>query len=61
MLLLIIAGLFVSNNILKKEYGKADKSDLYWNYGKILEQPFSHKKFADTIFISCNNHSTRII
>lgn len=42
MLLLFIAGLFVSNNILKKEYGKADKSDLYWNYGKILEQPFSH-------------------
>lgn len=42
MLLLFIAGLFVSNNILKKEYGKADKSDLYWNYSKILEQPFSH-------------------
>ena len=25
MLLLFIAGLFISNNILKKEYGKADK------------------------------------
>ena len=42
MLLLFIAGLFVSNNILKREYGNADKSDLYWNYGKILEQLFSH-------------------
>jgi hypothetical protein len=44
MLLLFIAGLFVSNSILKNEYYKADKSDLYWNYGKILEQPFSHLK-----------------
>jgi hypothetical protein len=42
MLLLFIAGLFISNSILKKEYEKADKGDLYWNYGKILEQPFSH-------------------
>ncbi len=44
MLLLFIAGLFVSNSILKEAYKKADKSDLYWNYGKILEQPFSHIK-----------------
>jgi len=42
MLLLFIAGLFISNSILKREYDKADKSDLYWNYDKILEQPFSH-------------------
>jgi hypothetical protein len=44
MLLLFIAGLFVSNSILKKEYEKVDKNDLYWTYGKILEQPFSHLK-----------------
>ncbi len=44
MLLLFIAGLFVSNSILKKEYDKVDKNDLYWTYGKILEQPFSHLK-----------------
>jgi hypothetical protein len=42
MLLLAIAGLFVSNNILKSEYEKVDKTDMYWTYGKILEQPFSH-------------------
>ena len=44
MLLSFIAGLFVSNSILKKEYEKVDKNDLYWTYGKILEQPFSHLK-----------------
>jgi hypothetical protein len=44
MLLLFIAGLFVSNSILKKEYEKVDKNDLYWTYCKILEQPFSHLK-----------------
>jgi len=44
MIILFIAGLFISNSILKNEYYKADKSDLYWNYGKILEQPFSHLK-----------------
>jgi hypothetical protein len=44
MLLLFIGGLFVSNSILKKEYEKVDKNDLYWTYGKILEQPFSHLK-----------------
>ena len=42
MLLLFIAGLFISNSILKKEYDSVDKNDLYWNYGKILEQPFTH-------------------
>ena len=37
MLLLFIAGLFVSNNILKREYGNADKATStgtmvkYWN------------------------------
>jgi hypothetical protein len=44
LLLLFIAGLFISNGVLKSEYNKVDKNDLYWNYGKILEQPFSHIK-----------------
>ncbi|MEP7109957.1 MAG: hypothetical protein ABI760_18320 [Ferruginibacter sp.] len=42
MLLLFTAGLVASNVLLKKEYDKADKSDLYWNYGKILQEPFRH-------------------
>src|SRR6478735_10892373 len=42
MLLLLIAGIVLSNIALKNEYEKTDKNDLYWTYGKILEQPFSH-------------------
>ena len=42
MLLLFIAGIVLSNIALKDEYEKTDKNDLYWTYGQILEQPFSH-------------------
>jgi hypothetical protein len=43
-LVLLVTAMFTSNIILKKEYDKVDKSDLYWTYGKILEQPFEHLK-----------------
>ncbi len=41
---LLVTAMFASNVILKKEYDKVDKSDLYWTYGKILEQSFKHIK-----------------
>ena len=41
---LLTVALFLSNVLLKKEYDKIDKSDNYWTYGKILEQPFRHLK-----------------
>lgn len=44
MLLFAFGGLFISNSILKSEFEKVDKTDMYWTYGKILEQPFSHIK-----------------
>lgn len=42
ILLLMTTGLFAANIYLKGEYEKTDKSDIYWTYGKILEQPFRH-------------------
>lgn len=42
LLLLLLGGLLYSNIALKQEYDKLDKSDIYWTYGKILEQPFRH-------------------
>lgn len=42
--LLLVTGMFASNILLKKEYDKIDKSDLYWTYGKILEHPFKYLK-----------------
>ena len=44
LLILLVAGLFLSNIVLKKEYNQMDKSDTYWNYGKILEQNFKYVK-----------------
>jgi len=44
MLLLFTTGLFASNMLLKKAYDKQDKTDIYWTYEKILEQPFRHVK-----------------
>ena len=39
---LMIAGLLSSNMILKKQYDAIDKSDIYWTYNKVLEQPFKY-------------------
>lgn len=41
---LLVTALFASNILLKAEYDKIDKSDAYWTYGNILEQPFKHLK-----------------
>ncbi len=42
LLLLFTLGLFASNAVLKSEYGKREKNDIYWTYGKILEKPFKY-------------------
>ena len=40
-LLVVLTGAVLSSNIiLKKEYDKVDKSDIYWNYENVLQQPF---------------------
>src|SRR4051812_12736602 len=38
----MIAGLLLSNMIFKKQYDAMDKSDIYWTYDKVLEQPFKY-------------------
>jgi len=38
----MIAGLLSSNMILKNQYDNIDKSDIYWTYNKVLEQPFKY-------------------
>ena len=40
--LFMIAGALSSNMILKKQYDQLDKSDIYWTYDKVLEQPFKY-------------------
>jgi len=43
---LLVIGVFASNMILKGVYEKVDKSDLYWNYNIILDQPYKHLKIV---------------
>ncbi len=50
----ILAGLFVvlvggvlsSNIIMKREYDRVNKSDIYWTYDNVLEQPFKFLKIT---------------
>ncbi len=63
--ILLITAMFASNLLLKKEYDKVDKSDLYWTYGKILQQPFRHIKIeggniTNIAFEQSANPSVRI-
>jgi hypothetical protein len=44
LLVILIAELLSSNIILKKEYEKMDKTDLYWTYESVLRQPFKYLK-----------------
>ena len=46
LLVVLIGGLLSSNIILKKEYNKIDKSDIYWNYERVLQQPFKFLKIT---------------
>ncbi|MEO7213404.1 hypothetical protein [Mucilaginibacter sp.] len=41
---IMLLGVVVSDLAFKNVYDKVDKSDLYWNYNKVLEQPFKHLK-----------------
>jgi len=43
MTLLVIA-VFASNMVLKNVYDKRDKADIYWNYNKVLTQPYKYLK-----------------
>ena len=44
MFIIMVLGLVISNIILKKAFDKLDKSDTYWNFGKVFEQPFKYLK-----------------
>lgn len=46
LLVILIGGLLSSNIILKKEYDKVDKTDIYWNYERVLQQPFKYLKIT---------------
>lgn len=46
LLIILISGVLLSNVILKKEYDKVDKTDIYWTYEAVLKQPFKYLKLT---------------
>jgi hypothetical protein len=66
MLVILVAGLLLSNIVLRKEYNKIDKGDLYWNYTTVFSQSFKYLKIEggnDTriAFEQNKNFSVRIL
>ena len=66
MLVVFVAGLLASNIVMKKEYDKVDKNDMYWTYGKVLDQHFKHLKIeggnlTNIAFEQSPNCSVRVL
>lgn len=66
LVILLVAGILTSNMVLKNEYNKVDKTDIYWNYGKVLEQHFKYLKIeggnnTKIIFEQSPNYSVRVL
>ncbi len=66
MLIILVAGLLLSNIVLKKEYNKIDKGDLHWNYTTVLTQPFKYLKIdggniTNIAFEQNKNYSVRVL
>lgn len=66
MLAFVFTSLFATSLIFKQTYNRIDQSDLYWNYIKILNQPFKHLKIeggnvTNIIFEPNVNCSVRVL
>ncbi|MDP4284466.1 MAG: hypothetical protein Q8891_08590 [Bacteroidota bacterium] len=66
LLVILIGGLLSSNIIMKNEYDAIDKTDIYWNYEKILQQPFKYLKITGgngtrIAFEQSQHYSVRIL
>jgi hypothetical protein len=66
VLVLMVVGVFASNLVLKNVYNKIDKGDLYWNYNRVLEQPYKHLKLeggnvTNIIFEQNKKSSVRVL
>jgi len=46
LLIILFAAVLSSTIILKKEYDKVDRTDLYWNYETVFQKPFKYLKIS---------------
>jgi len=66
LMVLIVLSVFATDIVLKSVYNKRDKNDLYWNYSKILEQPYKYLKIdggniTNIIFEPGQKSSVRVL
>jgi hypothetical protein len=64
--MLLFAGMVITNLIFKKEYDQVDKTDMYWNYEKVSEQPFKFIKIdggnvTNIAYEQSPNYSVRVL
>jgi hypothetical protein len=46
LIILLVVSVFATELVFKNEYDKRDKNDIYWNYDKISQKPYSHLKIT---------------
>jgi hypothetical protein len=66
MMVLLVGSLFATNIMFKHQYDNLDRSDIYWNYNKILQKPFKHLKIeggnvTNIVFEQGKNSSVRVL
>jgi hypothetical protein len=66
LFVVVVVSVFATDLVLKNEYEKRDKNDVYWNYNKLLEQPYKHLKInggniTNIIFEPGKNPSVRVL
>lgn len=62
----MLVSVLASNLVLKVEYNKVDKADIYWNYRKVNQQPFHYLKIeggniTNIVFEQSKNYSVRLL
>jgi len=66
LVVLVVVSVFATDLVFKSEYNKRDKNDIYWNYNKLLQQPYQHLKInggniTNIIFEPGKNPSVRVL
>lgn len=66
LFVVVVVSVFATDLVLKNVYENRDKNDVYWNYNKLLEQPYKHLKInggniTNIIFEQGKNPSVRVL
>lgn len=62
----LVGAMFISNILLRNEYRRIDRSDIYWNYKRVIERPFHHlniqgSNITNLAYEPSNTYSLRVL